>query len=99
MHSGAASRGGKRNGSLLTEHASISLSKVSCFSFFFFSQNAKVCTCMKSGHGGRAHTPAHGASTHWSRRLAVTLKENNRYKTQGEGSSIPVLAWRDLLYE
>jgi len=46
-----------------------------------FSPNTEVCTCVKSGHGGRAQTPAHGASMCWSRRLAVTLKENDRYKT------------------
>lgn len=96
MHGGAGSRGEKRNGSLLTEHASISLSK---FSSFFFSQNTEVCICMKSGHGSRAQTAPHGASPHWVRRSAVTLKENNRYKTQGEGSRVLVLAWRDLLYE
>lgn len=103
MHGGAASRQGKRNGSVLTEHARIPLSVVSGFCcFFFFSQNSEVCTCVKPGCGDRAHTPAHGASSCWSSRF--TCHPESEKQTQnpswefkhGKGE---VIAWRDFLFE
>lgn len=99
MHGGAASRQGKRNGSLPTEHVWVSLSIVSCFCFFFLSQNAEICTCVKPGCGVSAHTPARGASTCWSR--GFTWHPEREKQTQntcwvfkhGEGEVIP---WRVL---
>lgn len=83
-----------------SQSMSVFLSPKSLASPFSFPPRVqRFVRVLNAGCGGRAQTPVHRASTRWLRRLAVTLKENSRYKTQGKGSSALVLAWRDLLYE